>query len=349
MQAGTIKALLENCIKLLPVEAYPQIVTSSHYMLSDLYVPTGIDPSEPHFPTADDDIESLYDEFEEDLSVDDDDEEPEEEEEYFFDSEEMNKNNVAVQNVQATATNQVAAKAKNWKHNARPPPLLGSLDCRCTESLQQISTGLKGLKFFMTRTEEETKKEKKDLILKEEQNLNMARSHQAIPLPYEKLTEEDRPQQQETLKMVRRKKKAKKSNLEIAASTNQFLKETSSVVKSWDVHLKLLLLEKASLTYSVLAESSYAEEKYGISLRYINLALNCQKAVVNHLSSLQFQKCCLLGRAGDCYFQIIKSFNEIEAISKEFSNISDMDKEILKEIQEDIPIGGWLWFLFLRG
>lgn len=311
-------------------------------MLSDLYVPTGIDPSEPHFPTADDDIESLYDEFEEDLSVDDDEEE--EEEEYFFDSEEMNKNNVAVQNVQATATDQVSGRAKNWKHNARPPPLLGTLQSRCTESLEQISTGLKGLKFFMTRTEEETKKEKKDLILKEEQNLNMARSHLAIPLPYEKLTEEDRPQQQEILKMVRRAKsgkKVKKSNLEIVASTNQFLKETSSVVKSWDVHLKLLLLEKASLTYSVLAESSYAEEKYGISLRYINLALNCQKAVVNHLSSLQFQKCCLLGRAGDCYFQIIKSFNEIEEISKEFSNISNTDKEILKEIQEDIPIGEW--------
>lgn len=103
-QAGTIKALLDNCVQLLPVEAYPQIVTSSHYMLSDLYVPTGLDPSEPHFPTtADDDTESLYDEFEGDL--DEEEEDGDDDEEYYTNSsnEEMSLNNVAVQNVQAAA------------------------------------------------------------------------------------------------------------------------------------------------------------------------------------------------------------------------------------------------------
>lgn len=341
-QAGTIKALLDNCIQLLPVEAYPQIVTSSHYMLSDLYVPTGIDPSAPDFPTADDDTESLFDDFEED-ELDENEDEESECEESFFDSEEMNKNNVAVQNVQCLnkATDQTAT-TKNWKHNARPPPLLGGLEKRCQESLEQIAAGLKGLQFFKTRTEEETKKEKKDQIWKEEQNLNMARSNQPIPLPYEKLKDELKMVNYVTSDRAAGAKgwKGKKLNLEIQASTNLFLRETSAVVKSWDVHLKLLLLEKACLTYAVLAESFYALERYGVSLRFINMALKCQKAVVSHLSSLRFQKCCLLGRAGDCHFQIIlKCFNDLEKTREEFSDLSETDREILKEIQDDLQFG----------
>lgn len=38
-QAGSIKMLLDNCLKLLPKKKYPQIVTSSHYILSDLHIP----------------------------------------------------------------------------------------------------------------------------------------------------------------------------------------------------------------------------------------------------------------------------------------------------------------------
>nr|CAD7454164.1 unnamed protein product [Timema tahoe] len=46
-QHGTILMLLKNCLSLLNKEKYPQIVTSAHYMLSDLYLPAGTDPSTP--------------------------------------------------------------------------------------------------------------------------------------------------------------------------------------------------------------------------------------------------------------------------------------------------------------
>lgn len=48
-QAGHIRLLLENCIKLLPIEKYPQIVASSHYMLANLYVPADTNPGDPSF------------------------------------------------------------------------------------------------------------------------------------------------------------------------------------------------------------------------------------------------------------------------------------------------------------
>lgn len=44
---GTIRMLLKNCVELLAKEKYPQIVTSAHFMLSDLYVPSDTDPASP--------------------------------------------------------------------------------------------------------------------------------------------------------------------------------------------------------------------------------------------------------------------------------------------------------------
>ena len=38
--SGTIHFLLERCISLLNKEKYSQIVTSAHYMLSDIFVPS---------------------------------------------------------------------------------------------------------------------------------------------------------------------------------------------------------------------------------------------------------------------------------------------------------------------
>lgn len=46
-QKGTIRMLLKNCVELLAKENHPQIVTSAHYMLSDLYVPADTDPAKP--------------------------------------------------------------------------------------------------------------------------------------------------------------------------------------------------------------------------------------------------------------------------------------------------------------
>lgn len=337
-QAGSVKALLENCIKLLPKEEYPQIVTSSHYMLSDLFVPTGLDPSSPNFAACEDDSDSMYEDFDDEGGGEDD----EEDEEDFFDSDSLvnNMNIVSIQNIQQNIDHN---GKRNWKHNTRPPALDGTLEKRCQESLEHISNGLKCLKYFQTKSEEETQKEKKDRIMKEEQNLNMARPYQPIPLPYESLKPErlilDSQTHTESDKAKGKSKKSKKHNMDLEMSTSQFLKETSTVVKSWDVHLKLLLLEKACLCYSTLAENSYSTEKYGVSLRYISLALNCQKAVVHHLTSLQFQKSCLWGRAGDCYFQFVKNFNQIAEFKVAFNVMSEVDKDIMKEIQDSIQLG----------
>lgn len=61
-QPGTIRMLLKNCLKLLPPEKYPEIVTSSLYMLSDLYVPANTNPENPGLDENEqDDNESVFD------------------------------------------------------------------------------------------------------------------------------------------------------------------------------------------------------------------------------------------------------------------------------------------------
>ncbi|XP_059045506.1 erythroid differentiation-related factor 1 [Achroia grisella] len=57
-----VKQLLEHVIELLKMERHPQIVASSHYMLSDLYVPATTNPACPDFKdeSSDSDEESDY-------------------------------------------------------------------------------------------------------------------------------------------------------------------------------------------------------------------------------------------------------------------------------------------------
>jgi hypothetical protein len=59
---GTIRMLLKNCIQLLPKEKYPQIVTSAHFMLADLYISADTDPANPNLSNQndEDDLQSEY-------------------------------------------------------------------------------------------------------------------------------------------------------------------------------------------------------------------------------------------------------------------------------------------------
>lgn len=67
-QPSTIRMLLKNCIKLLAEKKYPEIVTSSHYMLSDLYIPTNTNPESPNLEENEcEDPEYFCDDDEEDF------------------------------------------------------------------------------------------------------------------------------------------------------------------------------------------------------------------------------------------------------------------------------------------
>lgn len=351
-QAGSIKALLDNCITLLPKEKYPQIVTSSHYILSDLLLPADTDPSSPIFYPNDLDNQTTG--YHDEVSLNESDSTSSDH------TESNNSDEIALKTV--IESNRLE---KNWKYNSSPPPITADVKERCMMSLHHIAEGLSCLQFF-SQTEEKLTKEKKQLdkenekrkIILEELNPKMAEPSIPIPLPYETLKPE--AQQINTNKAIpmgwktevassstssaanRKGKKKKKKNKKTTNVDERnedgralLLKGKSGVIQSWNVHLKLLLLEKACLTYATLAEQFYHEANFGKTLRFILMAINCQKIVAKHMNTISFQTVCLMGRAGDCFFQIATNIENMEVNREQFYSYSKTDLQISRELEKE--------------
>lgn len=286
-QAGSIKELLVNCIKLLPVETHPQIVTSSYFLLADLYVPTGIDPISP-----DDFIVNGSSDDEENTNSDD-------------------LLNASVENERL------------------PPPLVESMDERCWIALNYIFLGFNCLKYFsmseakISKEREEIKRQAEKIrIIQEEQNPNMTKRYQAIPLPYEQI----------------------KDNATNTTEGGQELQcqSTSSkpiTIQTWNEHLKLLLVEKTCTIFAIFAEQAYQQAEYGSALKFISIALKCYHTVAKQAQNFLFidanYRTNLLSRTGDCYFQCAQNFSEFSAYIHQYDHKRDIELKIEKELDKD--------------
>lgn len=275
-QAGSIKELLINCIKLLPAETHPQIVTSSYYLLADLHVPSGIDPISP-------------DDYEENSNSDD---------------------------------------LLSVENERLPPPLVESIDERCWTALKNIKLGLECLKYFSI-SEAKLSKEREEIerlaektrIVQEEQNPNMAKRYQAIPLPYEQI------------KLDTTKETERGQQLQCQSPL------PSAEIQTWNEHLKLLLVEKICTVYSIFAEQAYQQCKYGCALKFLSIALKCYHTVAkqakNFLSIATDYQTNLLSRTGDCYFQCAQNFSGFNDMILQFDDKSDIELQIENELEKD--------------
>ncbi|CAA9997554.1 unnamed protein product [Nesidiocoris tenuis] len=123
-QNNTIRTVLKNCISLLSKEKYPQIVTSAHFMLADVYIPDDTDPSSP----------DLLSQSEHELSSMDD---------------EDDANSDESAPVTSLLLNQALApsKPRNGKYD-QPPIGKCGIEERCRNALNHICEGLKCLQYF---------------------------------------------------------------------------------------------------------------------------------------------------------------------------------------------------------
>lgn len=329
-QAGSIKQLLVNCLKLLPKDKYPQIVTSSHYILSDIQIQAGMDPANPSAPFNDDDDENDSDENSEDFDVQDtsDDEGEKDSEECYS----------AIQSIQDAMKDTVINKNKI---SSRPEPLkLGNVKERCNEALQNIIEGLGCLEFFESESSmSKERKKEMEQIISEELNPRLANPDIPIPMGWNKPEGSRKPKRKSKKSESQAAEPGTSKESEVKVDSKSLLMKGAPNVKTWNTHLKVLLFEKASLAYACLAENSYSEKSFGESLRFLKISIMCQNLVTNYVPGMQTQKSCLFGRAGDCYFQISKSLDKAQKFINGFNSLeSDLDREILAELdKEELP------------
>ncbi|EZA54471.1 Erythroid differentiation-related factor [Ooceraea biroi] len=129
---GTIRMLLKNCVQLLVKEKYPQIVTSAHFMLSDLYVPSDTDPASPRLldQSEEEDAHSEY-------STNHENEKEESEEEQTF---------AAIKSL--TLAN-IKEQAEREQPKYKPPPISGTIEERCLSGLEHVTHGLECLRYML--------------------------------------------------------------------------------------------------------------------------------------------------------------------------------------------------------
>ena len=285
--------------------------------------------------------------------------------------------NIAVKSICDTLKDFSHADNNINKPKTGPPsPLQGSIEERCKVSLRHISAGLSCLKYFATNEEQishemaqRKKEEEKRKIIHEEQHPLMAKPFQPIPLPYEPLIQQQKHNEammsnpdvtipmgwsgmksehgqnkQKKTKSNKNKRNtpSKEEDKNGKSNSKQILiatKRSAKIYGSWNVHLKLLLIEKSCLTYATLAEHNYEVQNFGICLRAIHLSFICQQVVSKFMESLSPNKSCLLGRVGDCFFQIVKNFSKINAYVEQYNNFDYENKGILDQLEKDLDEG----------
>ncbi|GAB1869397.1 Erythroid differentiation-related factor 1 [Camponotus japonicus] len=348
---GTIRMLLKNCIQLLAKEKYPQIVTSAHFMLSDLYIPSDTDPASPGLSDQSD-----------------------EEDAHSECSMNNEKEKVEEEKICAAIKSLTLANIKEQTEREQPkykaPPISGTIEERCLFGLEHVTHGLDCLRYFPIEdnTDEEQKKaeeREKEKRKYEEMHPNVAKPFQAIPMPYTPLNKQDTSVMSKKnlenhspahKKRNKQKKKKNEKNVtkEVASENALLCKPKAETIPTWQApkksdnicwsaHLKTLLYEKASLIFAVLAENEYVNKNYGASLRYMLKVLYCQKILeifcgVRNDKSISY----LLGRAGDCCFMIVQHWNNVEKHRKDYDIKNEMEEKIVEELfsMEDLDMNG---------
>ncbi|PNF29301.1 hypothetical protein B7P43_G08945 [Cryptotermes secundus] len=202
-QQGTIRMLLKNCLALLVKEKYPQIVTSAHYMLSDLYVPADTDPASPRLDGQlnDEDCGSDSQSGVEDVSdgkngVD----------ENLFQGSINSSSSVPVKALCVSSPETASRDVSSDESKASsPPPVCGGVEERCKMALQHVALGLQCLQYFDGNDKDDSRQQEgvhekyhfqtfqkhmkgSKPEPQEQDTPKMARPFQAIPMPYSPLS-----------------------------------------------------------------------------------------------------------------------------------------------------------------
>lgn len=312
-QAATIRMLLQNCISLLTPEKYAGIVTSAHYMMADLYIPSDINPKSPQIIT------------------DEEEGEMEQQSKTRNDQDDTKSNDFGVKSLSLSSMSEMVDEAEYIPPS--PPPIGNDVLARCTEGLKHVIEGLHCLQFLNEGDEKEQKMQPE-----EGSEAEMAKPFQTIPMPYQTLHQAD----QEGKKKGKKKKDKKSSgdpdkSLLCKPKRDPVSNWHSVHLKTytWNIHLKTLLYEKAYLICATLLEKAYSNGKFGLWLRYIRLVLKTRRILKNIRPDLYSDgmESYVLGPAGDAFFMVVQNAANLATYNEDYVTVCDFEREVLEELK----------------
>ncbi|KAG8224567.1 hypothetical protein J437_LFUL002171 [Ladona fulva] len=368
-QQATVQRLLKNCIALLAKEKYPKIVASAHYMISDLYVPANVNPSSPNFgpktPEKEDPDEMIINSQSEEEDLKDEDEKDGIlQSQVSKTQDDCAEREVAVQSLCVSKKFKKSdnhRRRRNSKQSASTFEDVSVKD-RCLMALSHVSSGLSCLEYLLTKdpsSEEYAKSNETGSSgskkVFHEGEPKMACSYEAIPMPYARLRDEK-------LKTSPSKEESKAVQDEGAGDRNVEQKY-AGVAEPWDAILRGLLYEKAALVFATLTEVEYNSGNFGMTLGMSICTLRCCRileslrgenlkgvgglvrgqqrkkgdAAEGRWDDLDELRACVLGRAGDAAFLVVKQWKQLEMIKEEFQkSFSLLENQMNVFIEESL-------------
>nr|XP_027218733.1 erythroid differentiation-related factor 1-like isoform X4 [Penaeus vannamei] len=323
---ATIRALLRNSLSLLNKNEYPKIVSSAHYMLSDLYVPQDIDPDSPVLSDCSDEDS----EWSSTVSSDNEDQS----------DDECNAEDHSVTLSNRSSSIKVSSLCfphanKTQSQHYKAPPLLGTLEERCHCALNHVIEALQCLHISSTseREHHSSPRGQEPMCSRshQEEEPKMARPFEPIPMPYSPLNAE---KQDEKTALVVAKDKTTDHRLTVSLFSQQY------AVASWWDKLHVLVLRKASLVYLVMARSCFNSQRYGLALRYVKFSLHAWDGMARKLGVKECDvpvPCQALTLAGDTYYMLSKAWDEVASHIEDYNNVISAHQDMLSLLSNILP------------
>lgn len=305
-EGSTIRQLLESCLKLLDKDKHPELVTSAHFMLSEIYLPDDTDPFRPKFNETEDKPKSSK-------------------------PSSKTSNNVSVIDVKSLTSPNCAVGEDEYYE---PPPLPSETKERCKAALNHVVEGMGFLDELVQRQNEVDGKRKREQEMKERDNPRMCRPNEPIPMPFDDpKTRRQRAQSESSIHtMTPSCPKVDPSMLWHIHLKSVLLKKAFLVyITISELHFRtenygssLRCFKRALNCYKVVT----------LTNRQVGTSTDHEKSF---LLSFAF------GLAADCYMAMVRNWNRIVNYQEEYNQSEDFDRSIANEIENHVeePLRDW--------
>ncbi|XP_059087903.1 erythroid differentiation-related factor 1-like [Tigriopus californicus] len=305
-EGSTIRQLLESCLKLLDKEKHPELVTSAHFMLSEIYLPDDTDPFRPKFDETEDKPKRNK-------------------------PSSAKKNNVSVIDIKSLTSPNCAVGEDEYYE---PPPLPSETKERCRSALNHVVEGMGFLDELVQRQNEMNGMKQREQEMKERDNPRMCRPNEAIPMSFDDpKTRRQRAQSESSIHtMTHSSPKVDPSMLWHIHLKSVLLKKAFLVyITISELHFRtenygssLRCFKRALNCYKVVT----------LTNRQVGASTDSEKSF---LLSFAF------GLAADCYMAMVRNWNRIVNYQEEYNQSEDFDTSIANEIENHVeePLRDW--------